>query len=304
MKNNGSTLKFKKISVLDESVFKRHTKNHEPYADYIYSNFYSWDTEGINAVTECNSNLTLLISDYVDGRPFISFLGTKKPATTAKKLLIYAREMGYDPELKLIPQFLATKLKSTKSLKVEEDEASHDYIFSIPKLAKLEGKTYKNKRKAANKCEKTYKVDVREYPVNDKTSKMILGYLKNWESSKKSLNKSVDLAYEEMAIKRMLKISKNDKNVIVTVAEIKDEVVGFSIDEIVPRKYVLSHYFKTLPEYSGLTELLNKKVAQILMSKGGKHWNWQQDLGMENLRAMKNGYKPTKLLKKYTVSLK
>ncbi len=305
-KKKGNVLEFPKlrrVKLSDKKTVDTYARKHEPYADYNFNNYYSWDTENIHSVSKLNGNLVLQFADYVDGKPFFSFIGKKKPVTTALALLQTAKKLGQDAELRLIPRFIATKLKRSKAVTVTEDETSHDYILSIPEIADLKGRKYKNKRQAANFCEQKYRVNVFQKQFNSKTLAEISNFLKTWEASKKLAKKNADVEYEKFAIKRMLRISKGNKKVILTMAYVENRVVGFSVDELLRRNYVLSHYFKTLPEYQGLTEFLNRSVARYLQKRGFKHWNWQQDLGIHNLRNMKLGYRPKKKLKKYTVTL-
>ena len=80
-------------------------------------------------------------------------------------------------------------------------------------------------------------------------------------------------------------------------------MIGFSIDELLPNQYAISHFFKADSSYRGVYDFLNEKVAENLSNRGIALWNWEQDLGIESLKISKTGYRPVDFLKKYTVSL-
>jgi hypothetical protein len=64
----------------------------------------------------------------------------------------------------------------------------------------------------------------------------------------------------------------------------------------------LSHYFKTTPTApNGATEYFNQQLATILLKGGYQLWNWEQDLGLQNLQTSKLGYRPIRYQKKFTV---
>ena len=79
-------------------------------------------------------------------------------------------------------------------------------------------------------------------------------------------------------------------------------MIGFSIDEIVPHSIRYITFFKADNSFKGISEFLNEKVAQYLVVHDVVLWNWQQDLGIEDLRRSKMSYRPVNFLKKYRVS--
>jgi uncharacterized protein len=292
---------FKPIEFFDKDIFEDYSSKYEPYADYVFNNYYSWDTEGAHALSVLNNNLVLKFTDYVTGKPFLSFIGTNEVENTISQLLKLADEKNYEPRLKLIPEINIEALECSDKFIINEDQTSNDYIFSISKIARLSGRHYKNKRQAANKCSRLHNIIMVDGSRNSDAYNQAKDFLIKWNEEKLLKNSKIDLDYEQFAINRMFEISITQENVLLTLAYSNNKVVGFSVDELLLGDSVLSHYFKTLPNYYGLTELLNQHVAQKLESLGYENWNWQQDLGIENLRKMKLGYRPKKLLKKYII---
>ena len=130
----------------------------------------------------------------------------------------------------------------------------------------------------------------------------IVSVLRRWSDKKKLDKKIYNTKHEEMAISRLLQTASNHKLVLSCIF-LRDIMIGFSIDEILPKKYAISHFFKADNLHNGVYDFLNKKVSQYLATHNVALWNWEQDLGIENLRRSKKSYRPVNFLKKYKVSL-
>ena len=79
-------------------------------------------------------------------------------------------------------------------------------------------------------------------------------------------------------------------------------MIGFSIDELLPNKFVMGHFIKADVRYKGIYEFLNEKTAGYLYINNYLDWNWQQDLGITGLRKLKKSYQPLKMFKKFKVT--
>jgi hypothetical protein len=254
-------------------------------------------------ISKLNDNLIVRLTDYETNEPSFSFLGTNEPERTARELINFAEKFGISPILRFIPEESVAGLKNSNLL-VEEDKDNFDYIFSVPKLAELQGIKFKEKRNSVNKF-------LREHPnatfeLKELSSlavrEQILSVLRRWKNKKSLDNKPFDFKNEELAIDRLLHTAKDHK-LITSCVFLGDTMIGFSIDEILPFQYATSHFFKADNSFNGVYDFLNNKVAQYLATQNVTLWNWEQDLGLENLRKSKMSYNPVNFLLKYKVSL-
>mgnify|MGYP000722180560 CR=1 FL=1 len=292
--------KFKKISRNDRAEILSYTKDFLPYSDYNFNSLWSWDTTGEMRLSILNGNLIVMLPDYISGEPALSFIGNKKLKKTVADLLDYADKKDITSGLTLVPEIAISKLQK-KDFKIEEDEDHFDYIFSTKKLSELTGKSFKTKRLMAkrfitNQPEATFKTSL---VSNPESHKQILEVLKNWGGKK---TKKEDLVLENRAIRRTLMLSKMDKNeLLLAGVYLNDELLAFSIDEVLSIGYAISHFFKVKNDYKGVSEYLNQQTAQFLHENGVELWNWEQDLGIEGLKKSKTGYRPVQFLKKYKI---
>jgi hypothetical protein len=273
-----------------------------PYSDFNFYSFYSWDTDSKHQVSQYNGNLVLRFADYVTGELCFSILGSCDIDRSIEGVLALAEQYRIKPILKLVPEATMNALRDESQFSVTEDVDNFDYIFSLKNLAELQGKQYKSKRRSANKCSELFDITISDASNDLQIEETIIQFLKKWENSKIKNGKEVDMYHELKAISRILHVLPKQDTLRLTVATYKNIVVGFSIDELLPSKYVMSHYCKALPEITGLSDYLNQEVAKILYKAGYHKWNWEQDLGIESLRTMKLSHRPIEKLKKYIVS--
>jgi hypothetical protein len=83
---------------------------------------------------------------------------------------------------------------------------------------------------------------------------------------------------------------------------IDGQLEAFTINELLPSKYAITHFTKADPTKVGVFEFLYHELAKQLHAKGAFYLNREQDLGLEGLRAAKMSWRPIKFLKKYTIS--
>lgn len=292
---------FKSVEFADKPTFDKFVQNFDTYSDFNFNSFFSWDTEHKHEVSQLNGNLILKFADYITGEAFYSLIGTKNIDNALKALLEFSQKQRLAPILKLVPEVTINAIVDSKEFIIEEDPDNFDHVFLTSELAELMGKRFKSKRHAAKKCELHGNVKITDESKNPDVTQSILEASKQWEASKHTNGKEVDMEHEFSAIRRILENRIHQESLKITFAKVDDKLVGFSIDEVLPNQFALSHYFKALPEVTGLSEYLNKEVAKKLHDQGCEYWNWEQDLGIENLQRMKISYRPVKVQKKYQV---
>ena len=294
---------FKKINIEDRKSIESYTSQFLPYSDFNFTSLWTWDTKGERMISILNGNLVIRFTDYGTCEPFFSFLGVNDPENTVRKLIDFSNKSGLPSILRFIPEEAVTCIQKS-GLNIVEDEDNFDYIYSIPELVNLKGIKFKAKRHSATKF-------IKEYPGayfeivdlnNNEVSKQIILVLECWNNKKNAGEIKAEFKQEEIAINKLLQSSANHK-LIASCIYLRGSMIGFSIDEILPLGYAMSHFFKADTTYKGIYDFMNQKVSEYLATQGVALWNWEQDLGDENLRKSKRGYHSVSFLKKYIVSL-
>jgi uncharacterized protein len=294
---------FKRLELSDKKEIERIVFKFSPHSTFNFTNLFAWDVRDNRKISKLNGNLVVLYSVFFVKKPFFSFLGSNRCENTVFKLLDFANKLNISPELRFITKESIDCLKS-KNLCVTEDRDNFDYLFSPSNLAEFRGVKFKEHRYLVRRFKKEYPNAVFQIKdLNDPLmQKNIYRMLKQWGFRKKEEGKTFDLRFEEKALRRLFK-NAADKKLILSGVFLGNEMLGFSIDEILPNKNAMAHFIKADNSFKGIYEFLNQELAKYLKNFNIELWNWQQDLNIENLRKTKLGYCPVAFLKRYTVSL-
>jgi uncharacterized protein len=294
---------FKNLELSDKAKVTDYTQLYPPYSDFNFTNLWSWDTTKTRKISNLNGNLVVLFTDYRTTETYLSFLGNNKPTETSLTLLKYASTNNVTPVLKFIASEIAKKL-SKGSLVVKEDPTNHDYIFSVADIATNGSSKLKSKRRQVEKFTRenpTAKFCIQSFS-HKKTKSQIAEIMKCWETNKINASKFYEIKHEEIALSRIVDHGK-EHDLVFSCLRDKDKMIAFSIDEILPDNYAISHFIKADVTYKGSYEFINSNIAKYLSTLGVLHWNWEQDLNLEGLKRLKLSYQPAYYLKKYTVEL-
>lgn len=296
---------FKKISLEDKRNFKPFTDKFKPYCDVNFNCFWTWDTQNKRQVSILNNNLVLYFTDYETHEPFLSFLGLNKVNETAETLISYSQVNGFGGALDLVGEEIAEELDKDKFL-VENSAGAEDYVIDTAVLMALADKSFKSKRNLVRKFLELGRVEFEALPLSDKRVAKcdLLSLFDLWANNKALSKKNTFLPQERIGLEKMLNAEVENGDLIVSIVRVDNNIVGFSLDEIIGKNYAMAHFIKADISYRGVFEYLNQNVAIELLKRGVTHWNWEQDMGVAGLKANKLSYKPDHLLKKYKVSLR
>ena len=292
---------FKKLELTDKEEVEKITSKFPPYSDFNFVSMWSWDIKGEMRISKLNNNLVVKFTDYLIGSPFFSFLGENKLLETAQNIIDFAKKTKASSVPCLVPEEIAKNL-SNSGFCIKEDRDNFDYIYSVSSLSKMDHWT----QNSSGKYIRSFIKKCPDYVVKHSCIKEcgrdeFMEMFKKWAKNKDIENYLEFNEYK--ALERVFKIK--DKNVNTISIYIHNLLVGFTIYEILPSNYAISHFAKADTEYSNaINDLLNWEEAKILDLHGVKYLNWAEDLGIPGLRKLKEKYKPSFLFKKLIISRK
>lgn len=289
---------FKKLELTDKKDVENFTSKFPPYSDFNFSNMWAWDLKGEMGFSVLNGNLVVKFSDYLNGQPFLSFLGDNLVNETAKELIEFSKKNYKTSVLKLVPETIVSFLDK-KEFDATSDSDSKDYIYFINHLVSMDTWSQSTISKGIRRFIKEYPdYIIKENSLEEISEDKYLEIFKRW-SENKSIANHFELN-EYKALKRVFQIK--DKNLKIISLYLKDVLVGFSLFEILANGYALSHFAKTDTSYhSSVYDVLDWEEVKILKEQGIKYYNWQQDLGIQGLRKSKEKYKPDSFFNKFFV---
>jgi len=292
--------KFKSIELSDKEDVENFTHKFLPYSDFNFVSMWSWDIKGKIGLSILNKNLVVQFTDYLTGKPFLSFIGKNKISKTASKLIAFSKKNYQVNSLKLIPEEMANILDKS-GFTISPDIDSHDYIYSIEHLRNMHNWLGHRSSRGIKKfleLHPNYLVKIsslKEIPKEEYRE-----IFRRWVENK-NIDNYLELN-EYKAFKRFLEIKNENIEVISLYKD--NQLIGFTAYEITSDDYAVAHFSKAnIKHHSAIYDILNWEEAKSLDAKGIKYYNWEQDLGIQGLRYSKEKYKPCYFLKKYIIAL-
>ncbi len=293
---------FKILELSDKEEVEKFTLKYPPYSDYNFLGTWSWDIRGEMKISQLNENYVIRFINYLTGVPFYTFLGGNKINETIKELLDLSIKENLRPELKLIPEQF-TKDINTTIYNIVEDRDNFDYIFNISELKDYAGQKFSKKRNRFSAFVKNYpNAEARVISLQDTAiQSAIINLYDKWFQAKMKVDISYETHKEIIVIKKLMS-AKDVGNLFAMGVFLDEKMLAFSIDEIMPSEYVVSHVVKCDHDFAGAHEFLIKKISELLFSKNKNLLNQEQDLGIDSMREAKMRFRPCFFLKKYTIS--
>ena len=292
---------FKSLEWSDREAVLQFTSAFPPYSDFNFVSMWAWNTREKMMLSQLHGNLVLLFYDYMTELPFLSFIGENSATETAHRLIEHSQLHYKENALKLIPEQVATRLSETE-FKISVDEDSHDYIVPVSYLSNLD-KLPRSANPAGYQCQKFLRLypdhTIVKHTVRECVKEEYIDLFKRWAKIKDFDHRELN---EYGAFVRFINNKESD-NHIVSLFD-GDRMIGFATYEILRNNYAVCHFAKADREYKGVYDALFFMVGRELREANIEYWNFEQDLGIPELRQSKRKYKPEFYLKKFIVEKK
>jgi uncharacterized protein len=295
--------KFGQLELSDKNEILAFAKDFLHYSDFNFSNLWSWDIAlSKRGFSRLNGNLIIKMFDFKNNRQFFSICGSKLPNETVKALFSAKRPEESNYLIKYLPEALAKKI-SLPSVAVAEDRDSFDYIYSVDELKTYHGKKFKQKRNEVNALRAAYpEIEVKTLDIKDLSVRKEINCLFHRWTKIKITKGSAYEANENNALNNLLMLAETSDLILVGIC-LKSRMIAFIISEIMNSDYALGHFTKADSSIKGANAYLLQSLARLLFDRGIKYFNYEEDLGLKNLRIAKTRFRPIYFLKKYTLNL-
>lgn len=296
--------RFKSIDLADRPVVEAMIADFPPFADFNFVELYCWNRGQQGGIAKLEGNLVVRWQDCITGDLFLSFLGTNKVGKTASRLIDYAKERGIEPRLQAIPDVVIDQGDELgEHLEAVEDTHNSDYLLSVEEWAEMAGSRFKNKRNAINKLERNHAPELRLLDMRDEGIRAdMMKLCALWAEQRGRTAEETRPEFD--AIRNFLELGRQDPldRLRVFGAFIDGELVGFSVNEILPNGYALGHFAKADYRFDGVYPFMLRGVCQHLRSHGAQYLNVEADLGDSGLAEAKKLCHPKGRLRKFVIS--
>lgn len=294
---------YRRIKLSDKPMITRYLKPFPPFSEIIFSNLYDWRVNGLyTKFSKINGNLLIRACDVSTEKYVVWFVGTNKPDETILKLLSKYSKIH-------IPFYLLETFENIKDIEIIEDPNNHEYVYDVGHVLSMRSNKYEKFRRNVKKFDSVssdYELKTLTNPKSKRDLyKKIEELFRSW-SLYKSNGETDDYNtfFEFDSLKQYL-IHSNLYN-LTFIGLYKDtELCAFSTVEIDKSKNVAYVcYAKSNLSQRGISEFLFYKTAEFVQSKGIRYINFEQDLGIQNLRRYKEKLVPIEMYKSYIVKEK
>jgi uncharacterized protein len=285
---------FKRLEPTDRAAVEAVVHSFPPYSDFSFTNLYAWDAQ----VSSLHGNLAVRLTDYVSGAPFFSFIGRHRLAEAAMELLDLAKAQCRSALLRLVPENVAHALEEV-GFALTADDGATDYVFAVERVAGMHEWTGHSIRRRIRQFSARYPdYSVRHAPLHSIDADEFRALFALWAARKGYA--SPQASHEYPAFERFLRSA--DSRIETVGLYVGARLIGFSSFELLPGEMAIVHFSKADNAFhGGVCDVLYWEEARLLQTRGVRHYNWEQDLGLHGLQQSKRKYKPYRFLRKFTV---
>lgn len=292
---------FKRLELTDRLEIEQITGRFEPYSDFNFVSLWCWDTDGQCQLSRLNDNLVIKIKDYSTDEVHLTFLGTNEVSQTAVLLLAYAERQGITHALRFVPEVAIENEALRQTLDVAEDPGSFDYVLSVREWTQMHGGRFRNKRNAVNALERRHAPEFRVLDLRSRRVQQdIIRVFLLWSDKRQRFGLG-ETRNELLALRRIFSIPE-DSGLISFGVYSGEELLGFSINQLLPNSYAIGHFWKADHEFPGIYPYMLRESCRRLDTLQTVYFNIEQDLGKSGLANAKRLYRPCKLLRKFIIS--
>jgi hypothetical protein len=295
---------FKTIELGDKPEIEHSTAQFDAYSDFNFCNLWIWNKTKATSLSFLHNNLVIKLNDYITDEPVYSLLGNTNIAASIDTLLQFSREQGLG-SLKLIPTVVMEQLVSSDAYLITEDRDNADYVYDLLEQSTYPGGAFAKKRNHVNGFLRDFpQAETRHLSLkNDEDVAKITALLELVHATK--MDKGTNNDFNELALFERFMLGKDVLELSIVGIYIDTTLEAVMISEIVSDTYAIGHVMAAnLARHPGIYTYLMMKNSECLYKDGARLFNFEQDLGLPNLRTAKIRFRPVQFLKKYTVSFK
>jgi hypothetical protein len=294
---------FKTVELTDQASVKALTAGYPPYADFNFVELFCWNRGDQGGISVLNGNLVIRWEDVVTGELFLTFLGESQIDKTVRELLEYSERAGLSDCLQAVPESVIRNASGLHpEFVVEDDPINWDYLLSTEEWSTISGARFKNKRNAIHRLERLHEPTLMQLNLADgSTQDEIRRICQLWADLRSRPSKMTRAEFGAIENLLLLATELESHDLYAVGAFSGDEMIGFSVNEVLEDGYGLGHFAKADYRYEGIYSYMLRNVAQYMSSRGVELLNIEADLGDPGLAVSKRLCHPVGMLKKLSI---
>ena len=299
--NTIQALSFSPITLAHRARYEEITRDLCPDADHAFANLYMWQDlyhQSIAFFDEGNCHRAVIRFCTENGCRYLFPAGRGEITPVLMQMRENARQRGEflafvgvtEAQLQELPLSLRSEFEITENRDIA------DYLYSAESLATLAGKKLHAKRNHINAFTAANEWSVKPLEAADfdgcRAIMDIWGKdrLDDGTRHERVAIERAFAAYEPLALHGALLIANGDP-------------VAFTVGSMLSDDTLCVHFEKALPHVQGAYPMINREFVRMMLARfpALATVNREDDMGLETLRAAKLSYRPSMLLRKFTL---
>jgi hypothetical protein len=295
---------FQNLELDDRQEYEELTSQLEPVSDISFSTLQIWwNFEKKLAISNLLGNVVINYYQPFDAENSgMTLAGDEKVNEAAEHLMDYLASTGSPRKLIHVPEFTAKELDQEKFDLVEEPDYN-EYVLDTEALCKLEGGDFSRLRRKVNRFlreSEGKEISVTKLNLADPTvQESVFESIKHWEE--KSGKDNDPEHTEHAAIQNTLRfVSEFGIENLCIYVDGQLGAVAF-YEPTADGQYYIVHHLKVDYEHMHIFEYMTHQLALKAQENHVPFLNYEMDLGLPSLRQFKQGLRPVRYFKKFTV---
>jgi len=277
-----------------------------PYADVHYANLLTWlNINGDLSISKIDDNTVIFRYKNPLNSNETNFLPVSKELTddTLTKVFQYISNSKINASIQEVPSIICKRLDK-KKWGINDYRDGFEYIYNVDEQLELQGSNFSNQRRVISHFERVHennKIDISLNKCTEKNAnKTIQDFIANNRPNHNTFA-AEDNVYEPIVIKKSLDIAEFLQKEVLTVA-IDNEIVSIVIISPLDNETISLSHIKVNYSIRDIFNYTFYQLAKLLHNIKVKEINLEQDLGIEGMRLHKEKLRPSRMLKKVTIS--
>lgn len=270
---------------------------HSMNCEYTFGNLFLWRAAYKINIAKYDGFLICrwhMNNDYLYSLP----LGEGNFKEAINEIIENAKSLGAKPQIYGVTESYKAVLDSDFEDKFtyNYDSGNYDYIYNVEDLANLSGKKYHSKRNHITNFKKN-NPDWSFEIINSDNIEECIKLHTEWIYNKDDESSDEDYSLEFEAV--LNGFENYDKiGFLGALIRVEGKPIAYTYGEALSPYCFVTHFEKAPADMQGAYAVINQEFAKLLLERGYKFVNREEDLGIEGLRKAKQSYKPAVRLKK------
>ena len=295
---------FREIELGDIEIInsKLQSQNYRA-SDLCFTNLYAWGKKFNTQFAVTDDWLFIRFKDNNGRNSYLKPIGTGDLKEGIEIILDDHKQYDTVFQIRGMTKEMVDELETAypNTFNFKLNRSVSDYIYTVDKLKKLNGKKLQSKRNHINRFKRENVWEYKSLSNNPYLVNECKAMLDKWMELNKD-EKDPSIIYDDYATTIML--NNFDKfNLRGGLICVDNEIVAFSIGEPLTKDTIVVHVEKAFTAIHGAYNIINQQFA-IHETDGYTYINREEDMGVENLRRAKLSYQPDILLEKYNARFK